>query len=57
MSDHEVENVVRSFVWRLIGNTRLLQEIGLDIGGSDLGGGTEVNTDELSLFQKVGKRE
>merc|ERR1712142_458726 len=46
---HElVEDVVISLNLQLEGDTRLFQKVGLDIGGRDLGSGTEVNTDEFT---------
>merc|ERR1719516_486608 len=46
---HElVEDVVISLDLKLEGDTGLLQKVGLDIGGRDLGSGTEVNTDEFT---------
>ena len=47
-----VENVVISLNLQLEGDTGLLQKVGLDIGGGDLGGGAEVDTDELTLREK-----
>merc|ERR1719167_741555 len=38
---------------QLEGDTGLLQKVGLDIGGGDLGGGAEVDTDELTETGRV----
>ena len=47
---HElVEDVVITFDLKLEGNTRLFQKVSLDIGGGDLVGRAEVDTDELTL--------
>merc|ERR1719447_2207878 len=43
-----VEDVVISLNLKLEGDTGLLQKVGLNIGGGDLGGGAEVDTDELT---------
>merc|ERR1719348_2488421 len=43
-----VEDVVISLDLELEGDTGLLQKVGLDIGGGDLAGGSEVDTDELT---------
>merc|ERR1719391_960587 len=48
-----VEDVVISLDLKLEGDTGLLQKVGLDIGGGDLGGGTEVDTDELTEAGRV----
>merc|ERR1712198_757420 len=48
-----VEDVVISLDLKLEGDTGLLQKVGLDIGGSDFVGGTEVNTDELTEAGRV----
>merc|ERR1712198_86365 len=48
-----VEDVVISLNLELEGDTGLLQKVGLDIGGGDLGGGTEVDTDELTKAGRV----
>merc|ERR1719383_68051 len=48
-----VEDVVVTLDLELEGDTGLLQKIGLDIGGGDLGGGTEVDTDELTEAGRV----
>merc|ERR1712055_559186 len=43
-----VENMVIPLDLQLEGDTGLLQKVGLDIGGGDFEGGTEVNTDEFT---------
>merc|ERR1719308_742177 len=43
-----VEDMVISLDLQLEGDTGLLQKVGLDLGGGDLGGGAEVDTDELT---------
>merc|ERR1719193_200291 len=43
-----VEDVVIPLDLKLEGDARLFQEVGLDIGGGDLGGGAEMDTDELT---------
>ena len=45
-----VEDVVISLDLQLEGDTGLLQEVGLDIGGGDFVGGAEVDTDEFTLL-------
>ena len=47
-----VEDVVVTLSRLLACNTRLLQKVELDISSSDLTGGTEVNSDELTLQKK-----
>lgn len=45
-----VEDVIRS-LQRLLGDdTSLLQQVGFDIGTSQLSGRSKVDTDELTLF-------
>ena len=48
-----VEDVVISLNLQLEGDTGLLQEVGLNIGGGDLHVGSELNTDELSLNVQI----
>jgi hypothetical protein len=45
-----VEDVVVPLNRQLEGDTGFLQQVGLDIGSSDLGGWAEVDTDELTLL-------
>ena len=45
-----VENVVISLDFQLEGNARLFQKVGLDIGRGDFEVGTEVDTDEFTLW-------
>ena len=47
---HElIEDVIVPLDLKLESNARLFQKVGLDIGGGDLVGGAEMNTDELTL--------
>ena len=48
VSDHEVEDMVGSLVGGLVGHTRLLKEIGLNISTGHLTHVVEPHTDELS---------
>merc|ERR550519_217630 len=51
---HElIEDVVIPLDLQLEGDASLFQKVGLDIGGGDLGGGAEVDTDELAESRRV----
>lgn len=44
-----VEDVVVTLSRLLAGNSRLLQQVELNVSSSNLSGGTKVNSDKLSL--------
>jgi hypothetical protein len=53
MFSHLVENVITTFSWSLTNDTRLLQQIMLDITTSQFSGTREMTTDEFTEARRV----